>query len=241
MEHRPTCGQVWVMRENMYKRAEETRWRLVSRPCFQHRRVKCLVLILIDVSLHSQLAIVSSSKHFLSLPLVQHLINQIYLGHLIYSPTSSRSLIRDYYVSERTRLRGRNSHSSLHATAANGSPINAQNPEYEGRTEVYLYNPYEAGWLDHQRLRVPKWRVWLEFMSFTILIALFVTTITCKPSYFTECKQADDALVRDLKRLTIIEVVFIVFTFGFMLEEVAASKEHGWTSAYSLRCPPTLA
>jgi hypothetical protein len=43
--------------------------------------------------------------------------------------------------------------------------------------EVYTYNPYESGWLDHQRLRVPKWRKWLDFISFVILMSLFVATL----------------------------------------------------------------
>jgi hypothetical protein len=123
-----------------------------------------------------QLAIVSNSKHFLSLPLIQHLVNQIYVGHLVYSPISSRSLISDSYISDRTRLRRRASHSSLrppsdsrHAKAGS-----------EELVEVYAYNPYEASWLDHQRLRVPKWRKWLDFTSFVVLMSLFVATLACK-------------------------------------------------------------
>lgn len=49
--------------------------------------------------------------------------------------------------------------------------------EEEELAEVYVYNPYESSWLDHQRLRVPKWRKWLEFTSFAILLALFIATL----------------------------------------------------------------
>ena len=125
------------------------------------------MLILID-----QLAIVSNSKHFLSLPLIQHLVRQIYLGHLVYSPQSSRALISDSYISDRTRLRRRPSHSSLHHPQSGN-----QEQEQEELAEVYTYNPYESGWLDHQRLRVPKWRKWLDFTSFGILMMLFVATL----------------------------------------------------------------
>lgn len=45
---------------------------------------------------------------------------------------------------------------------------------------MYQYNPYDAGWLDHTRLRVPKWRKWLEFTSFAILLVLFIATLSCK-------------------------------------------------------------
>lgn len=124
-----------------------------------------------DQKLIYQLAIVSNSKHFLSLPLIQHLIRQIYLGHLVYSPQSSRALISDPYISDRTRLRRRPSNSSLR---------DPHQPEQNGKeelAEVYTYNPYESGWLDHQRLRVPKWRKWLDFTSFAILMMLFVATL----------------------------------------------------------------
>ncbi|WVR05298.1 hypothetical protein IAU60_002312 [Kwoniella sp. DSM 27419] len=177
-----------------------------------------------------ELAIVSTSKHFLSLPLIQHLVNLIYTGQLIYSPVSSRSLITDSYVSERTRQKRRASHSGLDAgrnqnhsgTSAFASRLNVPNPEDEGHNhpygmtdtmaEVYVYNPYEAGWLDHQRLKVPKWRKTMEFGSFVILLALFVATLAAK----------------DLNRIAVIEIIYIVFSFGFILEEFAASKEHGW-------------
>jgi hypothetical protein len=51
--------------------------------------------------------------------------------------------------------------------------------------EVYPYNPYESGWLDHQRLRVPKWRKWLDFISFVILMNLFVATLARMSSSFS--------------------------------------------------------
>ena len=111
-------------------------------------------------------------------------MNQIYVGHLIYTPSSSRSLITDTYVSQKTRLRRRPSHSSFtrsnpeiadDETEAEGQGATVK--EEDGLAEVYTYNPYDAGWLDHQRLRVPKWRKWLEFLSFGILLSLFVAIL----------------------------------------------------------------
>ncbi|KAK4686667.1 hypothetical protein P7C73_g3457, partial [Tremellales sp. Uapishka_1] len=166
-----------------------------------------------------ELAIVSESKHFLSLPLIQHLITQIYTGHLVYSPQSTRSLIADSYISERTKQRRR----------ANSPARDPSALSEEELAEVYVYNPYEAGWLDHYRLRVPRWRKYLEFISFAILLGLFVATLAS----------------RDFRKVTPIEVVFIVFTLGFTLDEFAASKEHGWTGMERLRyvlcdCYPPL-
>nr|XP_019013635.1 nonselective cation channel [Kwoniella pini CBS 10737]OCF52416.1 nonselective cation channel [Kwoniella pini CBS 10737] len=128
-----------------------------------------------------ELAIVSTSKRFLSLPLIQHLISLIYKGQLIYAPVSTRSIITDSYAEE-------------------------------DLAEVYVYNPYEAGWLDHQRLKVPKWRKTMEAGSFIILMILYVSTLAAK----------------DLHHVQAIEIIYIIFSFGFVLEEFAASKEHGW-------------
>ncbi|WWC61005.1 uncharacterized protein I303_103582 [Kwoniella dejecticola CBS 10117] len=169
-----------------------------------------------------ELAIVSTSKRFLSLPLIQHLINLIYKGQLIYSPVSTRSLISDSYISERTRQRRRPSHSQGHGIVSSSGfssyaglePVgihNGKEPDEE-LAEVYVYNPYEAGWLDHQRLKVPKWRKTMEAGSFVILLLLFVSTLAAK----------------DLHHVQAIEIIYIVFSFGFILEEFAASKEHGW-------------
>lgn len=36
-------------------------------------------------------------------------------------------------------------------------------------------------------------------------------------------------IVRSLSYPNAVEVVFVIFTLGFILEEFAASKEHGWT------------
>ncbi|KAK1924838.1 hypothetical protein DB88DRAFT_534891 [Papiliotrema laurentii] len=156
-----------------------------------------------------ELAIVTTSKRFLSLPIVQRLIHGIYVGSLVYSPSSTRALITDTYISERTKKQRQPSHSSFHR------PLSAlaKSKSREKLADVYLYNPYEAGWLDHGRLRVPKYRRWQEFLSQAILLTLFITTLSFK----------------DLNHLKWVEVVFIIFTAGFMLDEYATSQEHGWT------------
>ncbi|KAE8541109.1 hypothetical protein D1P53_002463 [Cryptococcus gattii VGV] len=160
-----------------------------------------------------ELAIVSSSKNFLSLPLIQHLVNLIYSGQLIYSPMSSRSIISDSYISERTRQRRRRqAHDQSGTLGSTSVHSHAHTNDDEELREVYVYNPYQAGWLDHSRLKVPKWRKCMEFMSFVILLALFVSTLAW----------------RDLHHLTVVEIIYIFFSFGFILDEFAASKEHGW-------------
>lgn len=93
-----------------------------------------------------ELAIMTSSKRFLSVPLVQQVVHGIYTGSLVFSRQSANALIDIYSKS----------------------------------SEVYVYDPYEAGWLDHGRLRVPKYRKWQEFSSQFVLLALFIATLSCK-------------------------------------------------------------
>jgi hypothetical protein len=40
-------------------------------------------------------------------------------------------------------------------------------------------------------------------------------------------------IVKNLERVQPVEAIFVVVTFGFMLDEFAASKEHGWTGEFS--------
>lgn len=116
------------------------------------------------------LAIVSGSKKFLSQPLVQHLITLIYDGDLIYSPVSSHALIADSLSNPAPKRRRRGATSTEEHEEEDSQPV-----------EVYAYNPYKAGWLDYQRLRVPRWRRWIEFLSLTILITLFLLTLSSEP------------------------------------------------------------
>jgi hypothetical protein len=38
--------------------------------------------------------------------------------------------------------------------------------------------------------------------------------------------------VKELEYVHPVEAIFIAVSFGFILEEVATSKEHGWTSEW---------
>ncbi|KAI0077860.1 hypothetical protein K474DRAFT_1661071 [Panus rudis PR-1116 ss-1] len=125
-----------------------------------------------------ELAIATESKHFLSAPVVQTVINDIYSGRVVFSMTSNRSVLADNYKPR----------------------------------SIEVYNVHKAPFLDHYRLRVPKYGAILEFLNFT---ALLLTFLLCLSN-------------RDLHYMTPFEIVFIVFAAAFALEEYTASKEHGW-------------
>ncbi|KDQ08719.1 hypothetical protein BOTBODRAFT_37715 [Botryobasidium botryosum FD-172 SS1] len=82
---------------------------------------------------------------------------------------------------------------------------------YKQRAVDY-YDARKSPFLDHYRLRVPKYRNILEVLDFTILLALFCISLS----------------ERALGHFVTSEILFIVFAFGFILDEIAACQEHGW-------------
>lgn len=101
------------------------------------------------------MAIVSSSKHFLATPLAQRVIDAIHSGTIVYTSRSSRSIITDTYVSlnRQKRIADNQRRHSVVSSTASGRSVHVTNGG-----GVYVYDPREAGWLDHTRLRVPRWR-----------------------------------------------------------------------------------
>ncbi|KAF4614239.1 hypothetical protein D9613_007732 [Agrocybe pediades] len=77
---------------------------------------------------------------------------------------------------------------------------------------IEIYNPHNAPFLDHYRLRVPRYGAYLEFLNFAFLWLTFVFCL----------------LNRDKTHVTFWEMAFIVFGIAFALEEYTASTEHGW-------------
>lgn len=78
---------------------------------------------------------------------------------------------------------------------------------------VYVYEPHQAGWLDHTRLRIPYWRSRIEFFNFFLMTILFIWNLSDKT----------------LDHFNLSEYVFVIFGLGFVLDEFAASLEHEWT------------
>ncbi|PFH52912.1 hypothetical protein AMATHDRAFT_138783 [Amanita thiersii Skay4041] len=125
-----------------------------------------------------EMAISTKAKSFLSSPLCQRVVNQIYSGSVVFSLAATRSVLADNYKPR----------------------------------SITLYNPRHAPFLDHYRLRVPKYGAILEFLNFALLLITFVLCL----------------FNRDVNRLNTWEVVFIIFAAAFTLDEYTASNEHGW-------------
>ncbi|KAL4074947.1 hypothetical protein V8B97DRAFT_1948619 [Scleroderma yunnanense] len=77
---------------------------------------------------------------------------------------------------------------------------------------IEIYDVRNAPFLDHYRLRVPRYSATLHFMNIAILLLVFVVFLQ------TENPTA----------MSLWEVVFLVFAFAFALQEYTASREYGW-------------
>ncbi|KAH8112747.1 receptor-activated Ca2+-permeable cation channel [Phellopilus nigrolimitatus] len=78
---------------------------------------------------------------------------------------------------------------------------------------IEIYDSRKAPFLNHYRLRVPKYGAILEFLNFVVLMLTFCLCLSNQ----------------DFDKLGKWEGVFIVFALGFVLEEYAQAREHGWS------------
>lgn len=132
-----------------------------------------------------EVAIVSESKAFLSASACQKVVDAVYRGRIIYTPTSFIDIIPDHY-----KHRG-----------------------------ISLYDPRKAPILNQYRLIVPRTRNIIETCQFLILFVLYVLAMANKahtigPSHL---------------RFTVLELVFVAYAMGWVLDEFASVLEHGWT------------
>jgi len=131
-----------------------------------------------DLQSALEMAISSSAKRFVASPIVQSVVNDIYTGRVIYSPSANRSIVADNY-----KLRA-----------------------------IEIYDSRNAPWLNHYRLRVPRYGAILEFLNFAFLLVAFVLCLSYK----------------NLDAPHPFEILFIIFAVAFALEEYTASRQHGW-------------
>ncbi|SNX87554.1 related to YVC1 - vacuolar cation channel [Melanopsichium pennsylvanicum] len=105
------------------------------------------------------------------------------------------------------------------------SPMQAShailNDSYKKRP-LSIYDPTKAPLLNHLRLRVPYIRSKLEFVTFVIILLLYLAALAQKGS----------------PTWTVQETLFSVWLFGFAVDELAQLQEHGvsqyLTSLYNL-------
>ena len=85
-------------------------------------------------------------------------------------------------------------------------------PDHYKHKPILLYNPREAALLNQYRLIVPRTRNLLEVCQFIVLLVLYMHVM----------ENFDPA------KFTIRELVFCIYTFGWVLDQFASILEHGW-------------
>lgn len=84
-------------------------------------------------------------------------------------------------------------------------------PDHYKHLPTSIYNPRQAGLLNHHRLIVPRNRSVVELAQFLLLLVFYALT-----------------LIHRHERFSAWELVFCVYTTGWVLQEFAAIIEHGW-------------
>ncbi|KAF9048651.1 receptor-activated Ca2+-permeable cation channel [Panaeolus papilionaceus] len=77
---------------------------------------------------------------------------------------------------------------------------------------IEIYDSRSSPFIDHYRLRVPKYGAYLEFINFALLLLTFVLCLANQDPF----------------GITPWEIAFIVLAAAFTLEEYTAATEHGW-------------
>ncbi|KAL1303277.1 hypothetical protein AAFC00_006685 [Neodothiora populina] len=132
-----------------------------------------------------EVAIISESKSFLAASACQKIVDAVYKGRIIYTPTTFIDILPDRY-----KNRG-----------------------------ISLYDPRRAPILNQYRLIVPRNRNVLEICQFLVLFLLYILTMTNK---------AHDVGPEHLT-FTTPELIFCVYSAGWVLDELASILEHGWS------------
>ncbi|KAJ3570049.1 hypothetical protein NPX13_g5863 [Xylaria arbuscula] len=106
-------------------------------------------------------------------------VDAIYIGQIVYTPSTFLDLIPDRYK----------------------------------RKPISLYQPHKEPLLNQYRLIVPRTRNVLEIMQFVTLLVLYLLFM----------------LERDPTYLSVFELAFAVYAFGWALDQFATILEHGWS------------
>ncbi|KAI1177535.1 hypothetical protein F4777DRAFT_541293 [Nemania sp. FL0916] len=126
-----------------------------------------------------EIAILTRSRFFLSSTYCKTVVDAIYIGRIVYTPSTFLDLIPDRYK----------------------------------RKPISLYRPHKEPFLNQYRLIVPRTRNALEITQFIVLLILYILFM----------------LERNPEYLSIFELAFVIYAFGWALDQFATILEHGWS------------
>ncbi|RAL17041.1 cation channel family transporter [Aspergillus homomorphus CBS 101889] len=153
-----------------------------------------------------EIAIRAQAKRFLSHPLVVQQLEAIWAGTIVFH-SAADSL-------HRSLARPRQNGGINYGSTPNLAPARQQTQSgISGlRRSVTIYDPRDASLFKLSRLRVPRYRQFLSTLSFAILLVLFLAV----------------SQQRHLE-ITSLEIVFWLWSAGFMLDEIVGFNEQGFS------------
>lgn len=92
-------------------------------------------------------------------------------------------------------------------------------PDHYKNRGISLYDPSRAPLLNQYRLLVPRTHNIIETVQFVILLILYVLMMINR----------EHTLGPKHLQYTIFELVFDIYSIGWVLDEIASVLEHGWT------------
>ncbi|KAI4096877.1 MAG: hypothetical protein Q9206_000439 [Seirophora lacunosa] len=166
-----------------------------------------------------EVAIRAQSKRFLAHPLVIQQLEAIWAGTIVFH-SAADSLHRPAEKVVPNQNRGYGAIGSRRPFL-DASPERLQPAKQRDhrdpvtitlRRSVTLYDPREASLFKLSRLRVPRYRQFLSTASFSVLLGLYLAV-----------------LIERSITITPLEVIFWVWSAGFMLDEVVGFNEQGFS------------
>jgi hypothetical protein len=158
-----------------------------------------------------EIAIRAQAKRFISHPLVVQHLEAIWAGTIVFH-SAADNLHRPHGAAIRygpPRYGAVNtSENQQHSNKAKHAAQSSDNP----RRAVTLYDPRDASLFKLSRLRVPRYRHFLSTISFAALLGLYLAV-----------------LVQRSIPITTVEVIFWLWSAGFMLDEVVGFNEQGFS------------
>ncbi|KAL5384599.1 hypothetical protein PMIN03_004994 [Paraphaeosphaeria minitans] len=159
-----------------------------------------------------EIAIRAQAKKFLAHPLVVQQLEAIWAGTIVFHSVADslhrkpEPLNRQYRTFDDTPRPG---------PSRRLSPMKPNRPQTQiadlTRKTVTLYDPHDASLFKLSRLRVPRYRNLFSTLSYGIMLGLFLAVLA---------EKSDD--------ITALEVLFWIWSAGYMLDEVVGFSEQGF-------------
>lgn len=167
-----------------------------------------------------EVAIRASAKKFLAHPVVVQQLEALWAGTIVFH-SAADNLHRKQTAAPVQTLQSPSE--NLHLLVPGQNPTYGSTPRLsprkvvpvqltQARRTATLYDPRDASLFKLSRLRVPRYRQFFSTCSLAILLALFLAVLSA----------------RSLE-ITTLEVVFWLWSAGFMLDEIVGFNEQGFS------------